>query len=1021
MSFRLPAWLSLRNKAPRGPSSQLPEATEKSTQSRFFPFDELFYRSQTDLPLSENAFEHYVSVGDAHGLRPHPLFDSRFYAGQLAGKRPAGKTLLEHYLECGEEQGLNPHPLFDIRFYKKQLGADQLRESALAHYLTEGFKCGLQPHPTFDPNYYWTTNPDVRALQVEPLCHYIRCGDSEGRKPNPYFDTVYYRQYCGQLSQYETSLEHYLQYGRNDRMRPNRAFDQEFYLCQSPDAQDYEYGPFAHYCQIGAKENRPAVPPGIAMSNPLDDEEFGLGQETASSPEAPSPNQWQELAAGLARQTDANARNNDSSSENCLAVSVIIPVYRDTELTLACIYSVLKAQSKLPYQLIVIDDASPEPELSFELDLLAKLQLFKLIRNEENLGFVRSVNKGFAACSSTDIILLNSDTIVFDGWLDRLMAATHSHPKIGTVTPFSNNAIICSYPKFLYDNDKKLEIEYRDLDVLVARLHAGITVDIPTAVGFCMLIKRECLADVGKFDEEAFGKGYGEENDFCLRAAARGWRNVLAADTFVRHVGSVSFGAEKNIHLEHGEQVIRERYPFYEKLIDNFCKTDPIAPLRRRIDLARAVPEKFCRSILLFGHRLGGGVERHILDLAQRWEALGVRAFIIRPARKAADVTEIYSLDTGLLPNITIDLGATWTQTEELLKALKVGHIHFNQLACYGAKMKDWVQMVSDNCDVPMDFSTHDYAVICPRANFIDGTGIYCREPNEESCQTCIDTNGSAYGRVNIKTWRADAQIMLGKMRAVITQNPDVLERFAARFDGLNLLMQPYPENLPAVPLPFRQRDIGEPLKVAIIGALAANKGKDIVIACAKDAFKRKLPLNFVIVGGSTDEAVLGKLPNVSITGPYQEDKVMDVIKRIGCHASFFASNWPETFSYTLSIAMCANLYPFAFDLGAIANRLKKINWGSLFPIDWMTQAVQINDQILSTQLVSLEAVHGENYGALAQEYYRLPPGFIQQSWQDLYRAEPGKSELAQYGSEQVAVSNASAKANLSSRVEVTL
>ncbi len=989
MNFRLPTWLPPWRKLSYSRQSQLPEVPAKSAPPphRFLPFDELFYGSQADLPLAANAFEHYVSVGDAIGLRPHPLFDSRFYLGQLSGKRPTGMTLLEHYLDSGEEQGLNPHPLFDVRFYKKQLALSQPVESALVHYLTEGWKRGFKPHPTFDPLYYLTANADVRAAQVEPLCHYIRCGDQEGRQPNPYFDTVYYRQYCGQLSQYETALEHYLQYGRHDRMRPNRAFDQDFYLFQNPDVAVYEYGPFAHYCQIGAKENRCTVPPGIAMSNPLDDDEFCQGQEIAPVPKAPSADDWQKLATERARQSEASANDSSLLSEGKPVVTVIVPVYRDKELSLACVYSVLQAASSLPYQLIVIDDASPESELSFELDLLAKLQLFKLIRNEENLGFVRSVNKGFAASSSTDIVLLNSDAIVFDGWLDRLTAAAHSHPQIGTVTPLSNNAIICSYPKFLQNNDKKLEIEYRDLDGIVARLHAGKIVDIPTAVGFCMLIKRECLADVGAFDQEAFGKGYGEENDFCLRATARGWRNVLAADVFVRHIGNASFGADKNIHLEHGEKVIRERYPFYEKLIDDFCKIDPVASVRQQIDLARAVPAKFDRSILLFGHRLGGGVERHTLDLAERWQALGVRAFIIRPSRKAAEIGEVYCLDTGLLPNIKIDMSAPWPQTEELLKALKVGHIHFNQLACYGPRVKDWVEMVSVNCDVPIDFSTHDYAVICPRANFIDGSGIYCREPDQSSCQTCIDANGSAYGRVNVSTWRADFQRLLKRMRAVIVQNPDVLARFASRFDGLNLIMQPYPEKLPAVPLPIKRRSVDEPLKVAVIGALALNKGRDVVIACAQDACERRLPLHFVIVGGSTDEAVLGKLPNVSITGPYQEDKVMDVIDRIGCHASFFASVWPETFSYTLSIAMCANLYPFAFDLGAIANRLKQINWGTLFPIDWMKQAGKINDQILDTKLVSLAAVHGEDYRALAEEYYQLPAGFIQQPWRDLYKS----------------------------------
>jgi hypothetical protein len=130
-------------------------------------------------------------------------------------------------------------------------------------------------------------------------------------------------------------------------------------------------------------------------------------------------------------------------------------------------------------------------------------------------------------------------------WLDRLRRCASSRPKIGTVTPFSNNATICSYPDVCRENGLPDGVELGELDRVFRRVNAGKIAEIPTAVGFCMYIKRACLDQVGLFDAERFGKGYGQENDFSLRAAEKGWSNVLCADTFVFHQGRASFQSEK--------------------------------------------------------------------------------------------------------------------------------------------------------------------------------------------------------------------------------------------------------------------------------------------------------------------------------------------------------------------------------------------------------------------------------------------------------------------------------------------
>lgn len=271
-----------------------------------------------------------------------------------------------------------------------------------------------------------------------------------------------------------------------------------------------------------------------------------------------------------------------------MTIDVIIPVYRGLAETRRCIESALSSRNAATAAIVVVDDHTPEPELAAYLDALSGAGRIELLRNPENRGFVGSVNLGMARHPGRDVVLLNSDTEVANDWLDRLHRAAHSSPDIGTVTPFSNNATICSYPYLGWTGGVPGTLGLAGLDALIADTNAGVTVDLPTAIGFCMYIRRDCLDQVGLFDEATFGRGYGEENDFCLRADAAGWRNVLAADVFVYHQGSVSFGDDRHALMRAAGAAIDERYPDYMDSVNDFVARDPAAPFRHRIDAARA-------------------------------------------------------------------------------------------------------------------------------------------------------------------------------------------------------------------------------------------------------------------------------------------------------------------------------------------------------------------------------------------------------------------------------------------------
>lgn len=268
-------------------------------------------------------------------------------------------------------------------------------------------------------------------------------------------------------------------------------------------------------------------------------------------------------------------------------VVVIVPVYRNLEVTRNCLESLMASDLPEHAAIIVIDDNSPEEAVSAYCQELTERFSIQLVVNDENLGFVGTVNRGFTLDTDADVILLNSDTVVSNDWVQRLQACAYREDNIGTVTPFSNNGTICSYPVFLIPNSIPNQWNARELDRAFQSGNSESHCEIPTAVGFCMYIKRSCLNATGAFDAEAFGQGYGEECDFSLRASAKGWKHVIAADIFVYHEGAASFASESTERKRSADTIMDRLHPSYHTLIGDFIARDPLYFLRKNVDTIR--------------------------------------------------------------------------------------------------------------------------------------------------------------------------------------------------------------------------------------------------------------------------------------------------------------------------------------------------------------------------------------------------------------------------------------------------
>ena len=249
------------------------------------------------------------------------------------------------------------------------------------------------------------------------------------------------------------------------------------------------------------------------------------------------------------------------------SADVLIPIYRDVPITVACIESVLAHTGAELGRLILVNDGSPEAEMKPALErLAARDRRIVLLENERNLGFIHSCNRGLLI-RQRDVVLLNSDTRVTAGWLQELIAVAHSTDRASCVVPLSNNATICSVPLFVAESPAQ------EIDAASLRLEDwGIRSTIlPTGVGFCLLLKDHVLNMVGPLDPD-YGRGYNEENDWVMRAQRLGFIPLRANRAFVYHLGSISFGEERN-HLEAANaRLLSQRHPHYLPQVQEFLK-----------------------------------------------------------------------------------------------------------------------------------------------------------------------------------------------------------------------------------------------------------------------------------------------------------------------------------------------------------------------------------------------------------------------------------------------------------------
>lgn len=376
-------------------------------------------------------------------------------------------------------------------------------------------------------------------------------------------------------------------------------------------------------------------------------------------------------------------------------VDIIVCVHNALEDVRKCLHSVLE-NSGDNFNLIIVDDGSAEETREYLLHFSTQSGV-SLVRNDQALGYTFAANIGLRKSQSDFSLLLNSDTIVTSGWLEKMVACANSDKKIGIVGPLSNTASWQSIPNVSLDGDwadnaLPAGMTLEKWAELIAENSQRVYPRIPFLNGFCLMIKRAVVDDIGYFDEEHFGKGYGEENDYCLRARKRGWSLAVADDAYVFHAQSKSYSNEKRKVLceaadkylveKHGREIIQQgvSYCAKSKILESIRAS--VAQISQRYEIRKEISEKWSGKKIAFvlpAKNVSGGSNIVLIE-ARSLKKNGIEVAIVNleENRKSFEfhhpnngIRVIYAKNESAIPDLVKDFDAVIATANFTVKWLK--------------------------------------------------------------------------------------------------------------------------------------------------------------------------------------------------------------------------------------------------------------------------------------------------------------------------------------------------------------
>jgi GT2 family glycosyltransferase/glycosyltransferase involved in cell wall biosynthesis len=597
--------------------------------------------------------------------------------------------------------------------------------------------------------------------------------------------------------------------------------------------------------------------------------------------------------------------------------------------------------TRFPAALLILDDASTDERVAELLEAIRDVDGVRILRSDVNQGFVATANRGFTEAKG-DVVLLNSDTRVTPFWLRNLRLAAYRRPRIGTVTALSDNAGVFSVPEIGHANDLSVFGPDDAVGRAVTRASLRLTPITPTGNAFCMYVRREVLDEVGGFDATAFPRGYGEENDLSMRARAAGWESVVDDATLVFHDRGASFGTERETLMRKGEATLRDRWPSYPALVDDFLASAPMRVVRDNV--AAGLEDVAARNgrepsrVLFVLHGLGGGTMATTLDLARalgpRWEcsiltSTGDALALIEVRAGRADTVRSVPLEAPVRP--TDELRSDYRSAVlGILLDIEPDVVHVRHLLGHTLDLPEIAQALG----LPVVMSLHDFFLVCPTAHLIDDKGGFCGgvcTPGDGECPV-PEPWGSTIPHLKhawVYEWRDRIQKVLPSIAAFVTTSPELWERHVETFPELATA---------PVSIIAHGRDLTRlrqavspepdaPTRILVPGNLTRHKGAKVV--------RELVDLD----DGSLEFHFAGHVPDELATvghnhGPYRREEFADLVASVRPSIIGIFSTTHESYSHVLTEAWATGVPVVASDRGALRERITASGGGWLVDPD---------------------------------------------------------------------------------------
>lgn len=812
---------------------------------------------------------------------------------------------------------------FDADFYRQKIGRDEIsNEEALRHYLTTGWLDGVDPSKDFSTRGYLEIYPEIKAAGVNPLTHYVNHGIREGRG---FPEKLEYRAKIERLDINGVRGWCVCKKVSTDRTEVRILIDGVCYCTALND------GPRNDLLRAGLSRGLG----GVHQNLPLGLLVPGRHTVTFEMPDGTRIEDSIEVPdQGAVRRPRAPVQARDA------ALKIVVPIYDAVEDLEVCIER-LRAHTPETIEVILIDDCSPDARIQDLLRTVSGEPRFLVLANEKNLGFTGTVNRGLSEAGQADVIILNSDARVTPGWTEGLRAAASVRPNVATVTAMSDRAGAFSAPNIGNDNPLPLGVSEEDFARAFRSRSLRLYPEVPTGNGFCMYIRRAGLDALGPLDEEAFPRGYGEENDYCMRALRAGWINLIDDATYVFHERTKSFGEAKTDNIARGREVVDRRYPEYKMLTGRYRTSERILLARWNARQALAdcnAGQVIMPRALFVTATQTGGTPQTNADLMGALDD-AYETWVLQCSSRQMELSRY---ESGRLKAVSTHFLAeaiepkTHKSTEyddvagEWLEWLGAEVVHIRHLAWHSLSLPRLAKLSG----AKVIYSLHDFYTLCPALKLLDENKVFCGG-------ACTASGGSCQAVL----WQPDQfpdlkNAWVHRWREMMTDAISVCDAFVTTSDSARTRIL---EHMPSIPaekfhvIPHG-RDFSkfwqlqnmprpaEPMRILVPGNIDEAKGLKIILEILRlDVMGM---FEFHVLGDVDPLQIEGNVPRLILHGTYKRDTMAQKIEAIAPHFGAVLSIWDETFCHTLTEMWAVGLPVVVLDFPTLRARVENSEAG---------------------------------------------------------------------------------------------